>query len=535
MSSETELVPTTPEELTPEGSSPGVDSLNAMIATASGTPEPSKLSQHVEINDAGPCRKHVKVTVDRKDIDELFNMKYTELVRSDTSQIRGFRPGKAPRKMIEKRFVKDVSEQVKTEVLMASLEQLAADTQISPLSPPDINPAKIEIPESGPLVYEFTVEVRPEFELPSYKGLKLNRPTKEFTDADIAKEKSSILEPAAQLVPKEGDDIAVEVGDIVNADGVIKSGDRVLNELKDVRFRIEKRLALNDGVAENFDVAMTGAKIGEERKVVIKLSESVGDLSLRGQEVEATFTVRDIKVLRLPELTPELFEAMGVHNEAQLDEFLRRSLERRLEYTQRQSARSQVLELLADSDSWQLPQDLLRRQARKTFQRRIMEMKNGGISDQEIVGRQRLLEQDVLRSTALALKEHFVLQKIAELEKLEVEEPDIDLEIERIAARTDENPRKVRARLEKEDMMDTLAMELLERKALDLVLESAEYSDVPMNADDADAEVATASAQAVPGEMADQTAEPAALAEPTPSSDTQAAAQSGDSSTAPTA
>ena len=71
---------------------------------------------------------------------------------------------------------------------------------------------------------------------------------------------------------------------------------------------------------------------------------------------------------------------------------------------------AQVLEKLAANANWELPQDLLRRQARNTLQRRVMEMKNAGMSDQQIKGRRRLLEQDVLKSTAAALKEHFVLQ-----------------------------------------------------------------------------------------------------------------------------
>ncbi len=70
--------------------------------------------------------------MDRKAIDERFNEKYTELVRSDTSQVNGFRPGKAPRKIIERRFKSSVEEQVRKEVLMASLEQLATENQISP-------------------------------------------------------------------------------------------------------------------------------------------------------------------------------------------------------------------------------------------------------------------------------------------------------------------------------------------------------------------------------------------------------------------
>src|SRR5438552_3072416 len=94
----------------------------------------TKLPQTVEIRDVGPCKKHVKVTVERTAIDTRFDEKINELVHSDTSTVNGFRPGKAPRKMIEKRFKKDLYSDLKTELLMASLEQLAEEQQISPLS-----------------------------------------------------------------------------------------------------------------------------------------------------------------------------------------------------------------------------------------------------------------------------------------------------------------------------------------------------------------------------------------------------------------
>src|SRR5262249_18375287 len=144
-----------------------------------------------------------------------------------------------------------------------------------------------------------------------------------------------------------------------------------------------------------------------------------------------------------------------VRTQDQLRERIRVVLEQRLKYQQRQSAREQVLSYIADASKWDLPQDLLRRQARKALGRRIMEMRESGLSEEEITARQRLLEQDVLRSTALSLKEHFVLQRIAEEEKIDVDEGEIDDEITYIAEQSNESPRRVRAQLEREDMLDT--------------------------------------------------------------------------------
>src|ERR1043165_7594198 len=152
---------------------------------------------------------------------------------------------------------------------------------------------------------------------------------------------------------------------------------------------------------------------------------------------------------------------------------------------------------------------MLRRQARKTLARRGMEMKNAGMSEAQIQGRRRILEQDVVSSTAAALKEHFVLQKVAEVEKLEIEDDDLDAEIERIADQSGESFRKVKARMEKEDLMEALATDLLERKALDLILTNATYEDYEWTADEQGGEVATVTADVVPESEAKAEEKPA--------------------------
>lgn len=448
----------------------------AATAVAEG---PIKLPQQVEITDAGPCKKHVKVTVDRGAIDARLDEKFSDLVLNSSAAVAGFRPGKAPRKIIEKRYRTEVAADVKTEVLMASLEQLAEEQTLSPLSPPDLDPHAVVIPDAGPLVYEFDIEVRPEFDLPDYRNLKLRRPTHTFTDSDVAKESRRMLEPQGQIIPKPGE--TVELDDIIIADVAISRDGVELNKLSEIRVKVDKKLALADGVAEDFAAKMSGAKPGETRTVDITLSQDVGAESLRGAKVQAAFTVKDVKTIRLPELTPDVLEEFGVRSEEQFHELVRSRLERYLEYVQRQTARQQVMQKLAGEANWELPRDLLIRQARKTMTRRVMEMRSAGMSDEQIAGRQRILEQDAIRSTTSGLKEHFVLQKIAETEKLEIEDADIEAEIDRIADQSGESPRRVRARMEKEDLIEALATELLERKALDTVLSTAEYEDYALN------------------------------------------------------
>jgi trigger factor len=454
-----------------------------------------RLPQEVVITDAGPCLKHVKVTIDRAVIDARLEEKFRDLMLETPAQVPGFRPGKAPRRIVEKKFRKEVSNEVRNEILMASLEQLAEESAFSPLSPPKLDPASVILPEEGPLVYEFDIEVRPEFDLPEYRGLKLRKPVRRFTDIDRLKMQRRLLEPFGQIVPKDG---PVELNDQITADLKLSYDGKVLGEYKEIVLKVEKRLALADGVANDFGQSIVGGKAGDIRKFEIVLSQELANPQLRGVTIEGELTIKDVKTIRLPELTPDILAHFGLRTPEQFQELIEIRLNRYLEHVQRKLARAQILEQLAGNANWEMPQDLLLRQAREMLKRRILEMRDLGISDDQIKARLKVMEQDALQTTMASLKEHFVLQKIAELEKIEIDDDAIDEEIEAIAERTGENPRKVRARLEKEDLMEALATEILERKALDLVLSSATYEEYPWDDDsESDDDVATVPTPAV--------------------------------------
>jgi len=329
--------------------------------------------------------------------------------------------------------------------------------------------------------------------------LSIRRVVHTFKPDEIEAEERRLLIPYGQVVPKpEGN---AQIGDILVADVTTRLGNRVINSIKEATFRIDKQLAFRDGMAEKFADQVAGTQAGDVRTVDIALSDAVADPGLRGQTVQATFDVKEVKKQLLPELTHEFLHTFGVRSTDQLRELAGVVVQRRLEYQQRQSAREQVMQHIAATADWQLPKDLLMRQARKALARRVMEMQADGISEQEIAARRRLLEHNILRSTELSLKEHFVLQKIAEVEKIDVDDADMDDEIDRLAAQTEETPRRLRARLEREDMLEALAAEMIERKALDLILDSAVYEDVPMNKEDQPPALTTSEEQAVPGPM----------------------------------
>ena len=130
-------------------------------------------------------------------------------------------------------------------------------------------------------------------------------------------------------------------------------------------------------------------------------------------------------------------------------------MEHRLAYAQRQKVRDQISKMLTDSADWELPPELLRRQSRRELERSVLEMQSSGFSEQEIVARENLLRKNILEKTATLLKEHFILERIAEDETVEETPEDFEKEIMSIAAQQNDSPRRVRAKLERNGQMDS--------------------------------------------------------------------------------
>ena len=448
--------------------------------TAEATPEVEetpkrKLDLDVQISDVGPCKKHLKVAIGRPEIDRQFDESIGALRRE--AAVPGFRPGRAPKQLVQRRFRKEVSNQVKSTLLMACLEQLDEDYKLNAIAPPDLDVEAIDLPDEGPMRFEMDVEVRPDFPLPAYKALSVRRPVKTITDADVDAQLKSFLERYAQLVPKlEG---GAEIGDYVTADLRFHRDGQTLNEAKEIQFRLQPELRFQDGSVPEVGAALAGAEPGESREAEAKIGSSSADPGLRGRTVSVTFQIQDLKQLRLPEVDAPFLSGIGFDSLADLRDALRDLLERRLKTQQRQAVRREILDQLLAETPFDLPADLVGRQEKSTVRRLIMDMRQEGISDSEIRAREADVRANAHESTLRGLKEFFLLAKIAEAEDVKVEDDDLDAEIEALAARTDENPRRVRARVEKEGLDEVLASQVLERKALDRILEYVKFVEVP--------------------------------------------------------
>jgi trigger factor len=391
-----------------------------------------------------------------------------------------------PRKVVEARFRKDVSEKVKTDLLMDSLEQINEAHDLSPISEPNLDLEAVEIPDEGPMTFELDLEVRPEFKLPKWKGLKIQRPSYEFTDGDVDRALQRLLASRGQLVPFDG---PAEPGDYITTDLSFSHEGTTLSSAREEVIRIRPVLSFRDGKIEGFDKLMKGVAAGETRTCQAELTDDAPNAALRGATVTAEFSVLEVKKLEVPELTPDFLQDLGdLESEADLRDAILDDLQRQLEYEQNRRARQQVTDALTASANWDLPPGLLERQSQRELQRAVLEMRRAGFNDDEIRAYANDLRQNSQSATARALKEHFILERIAEEEEITDEPEDYEAEIKLIARQGNESPRRVRARLEKSGGMDVLRNQIVERKVMDLILDHAKFKDIAWKPEVLDAE-----------------------------------------------
>lgn len=453
-----------------------------------------KLKLNVDIQEAGPCRKHVNVTVSRADLDHYYGEVMGEL--ETTAEVKGFRVGHVPRELLAKRFKKEMTNQVKQKVLMDSLEQLESDKMLDPINQPDIDIESLEIPDEGDFVYSFEVEVRPQFDIPEYTGLTIEKPVKEVTEEDVDRYQTRFLSQFGDYEKHAGPS---QEGDFLRLDGEFFFGDRPIRRMTGQRVQLKPVLRFQDAELSNFGELMQGVAVGDSREVDLVVSQDAESIEMRGETVHAKLTVREIERHIPPELNKTFLDEIGVESVEDMRGKVRDTLERQVRYEQRQSTREQVLDKITESATWELPEDLVRKQVENALRREILEMQQAGFTRQQIIARENELRQNALSNTTEALKQHFVLDKIATKENIEVSNQEIELEIALMAAQQGESARKMRTRLVRDGMMDNLEAQIRERRAVDVILEHAKFIEVPMPAEDDEEDRVTAISQSVCG------------------------------------
>ena len=434
--------------------------------------EKKPLEIDVKIEETSACERHVVIKITQAEVERYRRDAFDEI--APKAELPGFRAGKAPRKLVESRFKEQVNEQVKSSLVMDSLQKVTDGDHFSAISEPDFDYEAVELPEEGDFRYEFRIEVRPNFETPKWEGLKLERPSCELSEKHIDDHLSRTL---TRFMSGEAVEGPCQLCDLITLNATFKLDGKEIASFEEESTTLRQTLSFGDAVIENFGELASGKTEGDTFSCSLTLSDSAADESLRGKEVTAEFKLHEVKRIRGDEISPAMLERVGFDDTEALRSFVRSELERQFEYHQQQALRKQVVDQLTKDANWDMPESLVRRQTNREMQRMVLELQRSGFNQDQIKSYLNAAKMNARESTIRALREHFVLEKIAEDLKVEPTPEDYEKEISLIAEQNDSSPRSIRARLEKTGQMDAIRNQIIEREVINKITEAGQITD----------------------------------------------------------
>jgi trigger factor len=429
---------------------------------------------NIQIEDAGPATKKVKVEIPADRIKGKLAEQYKEL-RSQAA-IPGFRVGHAPAKLIEKRFAADVKDQVRRSLISESYEQAVEKNSLQVIGEPQFdNPDAIELKDDEGLTYSFEVEVQPEIALPLLTGLKVKKPKIEIKDENINQAMDNLREQQGALVPVE--DRGAQAKDFLTADVHVKNGDEVVTHQHDAQLVVRPG-RVGGIMIEDLDKQLEGVKAGETKNITAKAPESHPTESIRGKDVTIEVKVKDIKKLELAEVNQQFLEDLGFKEEKELRDALKEQMEQRIQYDVQQSMREQINRYLLENVKIDLPTKLSDRQTDRIVQRRTMDLLMRGLPEDKVAEVVEKLKEGAKDEASRELKLFFILQKIAQQENVDVDEAELNGRVALLAAQKGQRPEKVKQEMAKDGSLSNLYVQMREQKAVDKILETALVEEV---------------------------------------------------------
>jgi trigger factor len=433
-----------------------------------------KIPNVVTISDAGPCKKKVEIEIPAEVVHEKLDEKYKELRRD--ALIPGFRKGRAPIRLLEKRFGTDITRQVKLELMATASEAALKDNSIDALRDPDIDHEKVELPEEGPMKFEFEVEVRPEFDLPELEGIEVEKPKIEVTDAKVEAELLELRKRTGVWSPKEG---GAQEDDRIVADVVLVTEGSADHDKRDnIEITVRKTGFVAAVPVDGLDALLVGAAGGDEKKTTVEVPATFYNEQYRGKKVDITISVKEVKKLEPAEVNEEFLSRFAVPDEATLKDNIREQLSRNAERQARTAMSEQIYAYLRDKTEFELPEAVVAEQSLSILQRQYTNMLMQGMAKEQIEEQMEQLKAGSKEQAADQLKLYFIMDKIASKFDITTTEEEINGHIAYVAAFRGRRPEKMREELARDGSLAQFALQVREEKCIEKILESAKITEV---------------------------------------------------------
>lgn len=437
------------------------------------------LNISVTIESTGPSRKRLSIEVPADVVDEKLGGSLETIMHE--AELPGFRRGRAPRRLIEKKFGSAIREEAKKQIIGMAYAQAVEKEDLKVIGQPTSEQLAGVVVEAGrPLRFDVEIEVQPEFAAPSIDGIKVRKPTFEVTEALVEEEIKKIAVNEGDLEGRE----APEAGDYLTGLGIMRGpeGQEFYNiEGAVVRVPLpeDEGRGMILGVAVSDFAAQFGLpKPGETARVRVTGPEHHEREELRGLALEVTFEVRRVDRI-IPAAIPDLVARYGMESEQQLRDAVRTRINQRGLVQQQSLMRHQIARHLLDSVSMELPERLTAAQAARTLERRRMELMYRGVEALEIERHMAELRAASGDQASRELKLFFILNQIANDLKIRVEEGEVNMRIAQMAIQNGRRPEELKRALIEQNQVHAVAQQIREHKTIDAILARAEIEEMP--------------------------------------------------------
>jgi trigger factor len=424
-----------------------------------------------------PCKKLVRVEVEPQKVDEAFASVTKEFQRE--ASLPGFRPGKAPREMVLRKYSKDIEEETKRKLISESYKKAIEEQKLDVLGYPDIE--EIQFGRGQPLQFAATIETAPEFQLPEYKAIPVQAEARSVTDQDVVHALDLLREQRVSFKtverPLQSGDIAV-----VNYSGT--SDGKPLTEIAPTAQGLteKKNFWIDIGsqtFIPGFADQLQGAKAGEKRTVTVDFPADFVTPQLAGKKGVYAVEVVEVKEKVLPPLDEELAKAYGAESLDKLREGVRRDLDNELTYKQNKSIRGQLVRSLLNRTNFELPESAVAHETRNVVYDIVQENAKRGVSRETIEQEKDKIYSAATQGARERVKVAFLLQKIAEKEDIKVSNEELAQRVTHLAALYQIPAQKFADDLKKRNGLLEIYDQILNEKVIDFLQQNAKVEQAP--------------------------------------------------------
>jgi len=415
----------------------------------------------VEIEDAGPCSKKVRIKVPAARVDREIEDTFKNVQKA--VQFKGFRPGKAPRKMVEARLGERVLHDVRERLVQTAVEEAIRDEKLQTLGEAETDWEKIEVKRGADLEFEVTVDVRPEFDLPELTAVEVERPVIAVTDEMISREIDRLRMERASAEDAADEPLA-ERGTAALGVKVECDGETIVDETG-IEWAHPSDV-LGGMLVEGMAAGLLGKKRGEEAEFTVTLPDNFRDDSLRGREARLMLTLESVQKVNLPDLNDSFAAELDYDDVEELRDDIRKQLARQAEVRQERALDEAIVTKILEQVPFELPPSLVRRETGRMLQRYQTRLRQDGLPEDQI--REELARAHAEAETRVMrdLRASFVLDKIATQKKVFATESEVQQELARMAASYNQSVDEMEDHMVRNGLMSSLRASIRERKTI---------------------------------------------------------------------